>query len=92
MKSTPLLALSLALAGIALFGCERHSFDETKGLNLEHGAGHAGEGHGEAGHAADTHAADTHEKDGHSSVEKAAESKPSAHPEAAKGEPKKTGL
>lgn len=87
MKSTPLLALSLALAGIALFGCERHSFDETKGLNLEHGAGHAGEGHGEAGHAADTHG-----KDGHSSVEKAAESKPSAHPEPAKGEPKKTGL
>jgi hypothetical protein len=87
MKSTPLLALSLALAGIALFGCERHSFDETKGLNLEHGAGHGGEGHGEAGHAADTHG-----KDGHSSVEKAAESKPSAHPEAAKGEPKKTGL
>jgi len=91
MKSTPLLALSLALAGIALFGCERHSFDETKGLNLEHGAGHAGEGHGEAGHGEAGHAADAHGKDGHS-VEKAAESKPSAHPEAAKGEPKKTGL
>jgi hypothetical protein len=96
MKLSNVFALLLAFAGLALIGCERHSFDETKGLHMDHGAGHHDEGHGDAGHGKDGHAKDPHAKDGHGEkghAEKAAApAHPEAKPEASKEEPRKTGL
>jgi len=77
MKFSNGLSLSLAFVGLVLMGCERHSFDETKGLFLEHGAGHH-----EAGHGSDAHAKDAHAKEG----------APAVKHEAAKEEARKTGL
>ncbi len=91
MKLSHVFALSLAFAGLVLIGCERHSFDETKGLHMEHGAGHHDEGHGDAGHGKDGHATDPHAKDGHAE-KAAAPAHPEAKPEAPKEEPRKTGL
>lgn len=82
MKSLSLFALSTALFGLALIGCERHSFEDTKGLHLGHGHHDEDHGHhGEAGHAKDDHGKEAH-----------AESKGEAKPEAAKEEPRKTGI
>jgi hypothetical protein len=90
MKLSHVFALSLAFAGLVQIGCERHSFDETKGLHMEHGAGHHDAGHGDS-HGKDAHAKDAHAKDAHG--EKAAEPAHSeAKPEAPKEEPRKTGL
>lgn len=89
MKSLSLFALSTALLGLALTGCEKHSFEDTKGLHLEHGKHHDeghGDAHGDAAHGKDAHAKDEHAKDAHG--EKATEAKP----EATKEEPRKTGI
>lgn len=89
MKSSSLFALSTALLGLALTGCEPHSFEETKALHLEHGkhhdAGH-GEEHGDAAHGKDVHAKDEHAKDVHG------EKAPEVKLEATKEEPRKTGI
>lgn len=90
MKLSHVLALSLAFAGLVLIGCERHSFEETKGLHMEHGAGHSDEGHG-----GDTHApkeAHAKEGEGHAVEKSAAPAHSEAKPEAPKEEPRKTGL
>jgi hypothetical protein len=86
MKLSNVFALLLAFAGLALIGCERHSFDETKGLHMEHGAGHHDEGHGDAGHGKDGHGEKGHAE------KAAAPAHPEAKPEASKEEPRKTGL
>jgi len=81
MKSLSFFALSTACFGFALTSCEPHSFEDTKGLHMEHGGHHA-----EGGHAADAHAKEVH-------AEKTHEGKaPEAKPAAAKEEPRKTGL
>lgn len=88
MKSLCLFAVSAALLGFALTGCEQHSLEETGKLHLEHGRhaeGH-GEGHGDAGHAKEGHAKDDHAKEGHG------EAAPEVKVEAEKEEPRKTGL
>jgi len=85
MKSLSLLAFSLSLTGLALIGCERHSFDETKGLHLEHGKHHE-EHHGEGDHPKDDHGKDPHAKD------KERAKAPEAAPAAPKEEPRKTGI
>jgi len=78
MKFPSLLVLSTVLFSLAHTGCERHSFENTKGLSLPHGkhhddhGDHGGENHGEADKA-----------------EKATESKPEAKPE---GAPRETGI
>jgi hypothetical protein len=84
MKSLSLFAVSTILLGLALVGCEKHSFEDTKGLHLPHGKHHE-EGHGDD-HGKDAHAKDEHAKD--AGVEKA----PGASPEAPKEEPRKTGI
>jgi hypothetical protein len=89
MKSLSLFALSTALLGLALTGCEKHSFEDTKGLHLEHGKHHDeghGEGHGDAAHGEAAHAKEDHAKDAHG------EKAPEAKPEATKEEPRKTGI
>ena len=78
MKSLRFFALSTAFLGLALTGCEPHSFVETKGLHMEHG-GHHGEEHGDT-HSKDEHAKDEHAKDGGVKVE------------AGKEESRKTGI
>ncbi len=82
MKSLSLLVLSTALFGLALIGCERHSFEDTKTLHLGHG--HHGEDHGHHGEGAQA-------KDG---GEKAptVEGKGETESGAAKEEPRKTGV
>jgi hypothetical protein len=93
MKTSSLFALSTALLGLALTGCEPHSFEETKALHLEHGKHHDeghgeehGEGHGDAAHGKDAHAKDDHAKDAHG------EKAPEVKLEATKEEPRKTGI
>lgn len=81
------------MLGLALTGCEQHALEETGKLHLEHGRhaeGH-GEGHGDAAHAKDGHAKDDHAKEapvagGHG------EAAPKVEAEAAKEEPRKTGI
>ena len=85
MKSLSIFALSTASVAFALTSCEPHSFEETKGLHMEHG-GHHEEHHAEEGHAKDDHAKEVHLEKGH---EKKA---PEVKPEAAKEEPRKTGI
>jgi len=84
MKSLSLFVLSSALLGLALTGCEKHSFEDTKGLHLEHGK-HHDEGHGEA-HGDAAHGDDAHAKDEHG------EKAPEVKLEATKEEPRKTGI
>ena len=99
MKSLSLFAVSTLLLGLALVGCEKHSFDDTKGLHLPHGKHHGeghGDDHGKDAHAKDDHAKDDHAKDDHAKDDHAKEGKlekeSGAAPEAAKEEPRKTGL
>jgi hypothetical protein len=89
MKSLSLFVLSSALLGLALTGCEKHSFEDTKGLHLEHGKHHDeghGEAHGDTAHGKDAHAKDEHAKDEHG------EKAPEVKLEATKEEPRKTGI
>lgn len=79
MKSLSLFAVSTLLLGLALVGCEKHSFEDTKGLHLPHGK-HHGEGHG-----------DDHGKGDHGKEDKV-EKESGAAPEAPKEEPRKTGI
>ena len=99
MKSLSLFVLSSALLGLALTGCEKHSFEDTKGLHLEHGKHHDeghGEVHGDAAHGKDAHAKDEHAKDEHAKDEHAkdehGEKAPEVKIEATKEEPRKTGI
>ena len=91
MKFSRFSALSAFIVGIALTGCEPHSFEETKGLHEEHGHGdHHGKEH--AKHAEDGHAKEAH---GEKPAEAHAEKPAAAAPEAAKPAteaPRKTGL
>ena len=84
MNSFRLSVLFAAALGFVLSGCEPHSFDDTKGLHMDHGGHHGGEGHGD--HGADDHG----KKDGHGEVEKEKAAAPA--PEAPKGEPRATGI
>jgi hypothetical protein len=88
MKSLSLFAVSTSLVGLALIGCERHSFDVTQKLHMEHGA-HHDEHHGEESHGKEE---GHHGKDSHVEKEHGVEKTKEAHPEAAKEEPRKTGI
>lgn len=87
MKSLSLFAFSTSLAALALIGCERHSFDETQKLHMEHGA-HHDEHHGEEGHGKEGE----HGKESHVEKDHGGDKAKEAHPEASKEEPRKTGI
>lgn len=86
MKKLCLFVVSAGILSLAMIGCERHEFDDTKGLHQEHGK-HHGEHHDE-GH--DDHAKeDGHAKEAAAPVEKR-EAAPA--PEKKTEEPRATGI
>lgn len=63
MKSLRHLLIWVGAAGLVFAGCERHEFENTKRLHMEHGE-HHDEAHGDEHHDGDHHKAD-HKEDGH---------------------------
>ena len=104
MKSLRHLLICVGAAGLALAGCERHEFENTKRLHMEHGEHHEGEHHGEEHHDGDHHEADhkkeghddhhkdDHKKGDHAHGEKKAETPAKPKEEAKKEAPRNTGL
>jgi hypothetical protein len=87
MKFLSKVLFSMGLIGFALTGCERHEFEKTKALHLEHGKGH-GEAHGED-HAVET----DHAKEGAAHAKEAPAAPATAAPAPAPAEqPRATGL
>lgn len=54
MKFLSQVLFSIGLIGFALTGCERHEFEDTKSLHMEHG--HHGEGEHDEHAKSDDHA------------------------------------
>lgn len=68
MKSLSLFLACIGALSLLIVGCERHDFDSTKVLHLEHGGDHHGESHPEGEHK-EAHGDD--EKHGKEHTEKA---------------------
>jgi len=96
MKSLSHLFVWMGIVGLASLGCERHDFEDTKVLHMEHGGGHGdhhaegdgAHGHGEEGH--DEAHGDEHESHGEKANEKAGDEKGKKKSEDA--EPRDLGL
>lgn len=92
MKMLCFFVVSAGILSLAMVGCERHEFSETKGLHQEHGKHHA-EHHeeGHDAHAKDGHAKDeVHAKEAHSAAEEKKEAAPA--PEKKTEAPRATGI
>lgn len=92
MKKLCLFVVSAGILSLALIACERHEFDETKGLHQEHGK-HHGEHHeeGHDAHATDAHAKDAaHVKETHPAATEKKEAAPA--PEKKTEAPRATGI
>lgn len=97
MKSLCHSLLWVGIAGLAILGCERHDFEVTKELHMEHGGDHGDHGH--EGH--DDHGHEGHDEEhgehGDSHEAHGKDHKADAHGEEHEekkktGEPKKVGI
>ena len=95
MKFLCRFVVSIGFLGFALTGCERHEFEKTKILHMEHGKGHDSHADADAGHGA-APSGESHAKDPHAAeadhVKKAAEAEPAEAKPVKTEAPRATGL